>query len=453
MSAARGRVNFAELIKKKRDGGQLSEEEICIFVRAVTDKTIKDSQIGAMMMAIWQKGMVPAETLTLTRAMMQSGEVLQWPQEWKSLIVDKHSTGGVGDKISLPLAPALAACGCKVPMISGRGLAHTGGTLDKLESLPGFNVHQTSQQVAKIIETVGCCIVGQTEELVPADKVLYALRDVTSTVDSVPLITGSIISKKAAESLSTLVIDVKYGNAAFCKDMNAARELAQSLVTVGNNLGVRTGAVLSRMDSPIGRCIGNSLEVIESIECLKGQGPDDLKELVICLGGYVLWMCGRAATLDSGKKDIAKTLENGEALRIFQAMLEAQGVQPEIATALCVGNQDYFQVFRRAQSQIELKAEAEGTVVEINGMRLAEVLHKLGAGRTQPGEPINHSIGAELLVTLGQHVQKGDPWIRVHYETPALGEDMRAYLQGALIVGNPAQVNDSPLISEFILPN
>ncbi|MBN3288826.1 TYPH phosphorylase, partial [Polyodon spathula] len=452
MSGEDVQLSFPELIRKKRDGEQLSEEELHFFICAVKERTIQDCQIGAMLMAIWQQGMVPKETLVLTREMMQSGELLHWPEEWRGMVVDKHSTGGVGDKVSLPLAPALAACGCKIPMISGRGLAHTGGTLDKLESVPGFNIHQRPEQIKRILDNIGCCIIGQSETLVPADKVLYAIRDATSTVDSIPLITGSVISKKGAESLFALVLDVKYGKASLYKDINSARKLAESLVTVGNNLGICTGAVLSRMDNPIGQCIGNSLEVMEAIECLKGRGPSDLKELVMVLGGYLLWMCGKSDTLDSGKRHIGKTLDNGEALVKFQAMLEAQGVEPDTAHLLCSGDQDYFKVLRRAQNQVELEAESEGTVLEINGMLLAEVLNVLGAGRTQVGAQINHSIGAELLVTVGRQVNKGDPWIRIHFETPALTQDQKVCLQGALVIGSSSEVNDSPLVSEFILP-
>uniref|UniRef100_A0A8C7VTI3 Glycosyl transferase family 3 domain-containing protein n=1 Tax=Oncorhynchus mykiss TaxID=8022 RepID=A0A8C7VTI3_ONCMY len=334
--------------------------------------------IGAMLMAIWLKGMVAEETLALTKEMMMSGEVMSWPAEWEGLMVDKHSTGGVGDKISLVLAPALAACGCKVPMISGRGLAHTGGTLDKLESIPGFNVYQSVQQLHRILEEVGCCIVGQTDNLVPADKVMYALRDVTSTVDSLPLITGSIISKKGAESLSALVLDVKFGNAALYKDLGSAKSLAQSMVTVGNSLGIRTGAVLSRMNCPIGRCVGNTLEVMESLECLKGRGPDDILELVTSLGGLLLWMIGRAGSLDEGKKVISTTLQNGAALEKFQNMMIGQGVASQIAASLCSTNADYYSILRRAHYQTELETQGHGTVLDIDGMVIAQVLHRLG---------------------------------------------------------------------------
>ncbi|XP_063074058.1 thymidine phosphorylase isoform X2 [Engraulis encrasicolus] len=408
-----------------------------------------------MLMAIWQKGMAADETVALTQEMMLSGEVLQWPADWAGLVVDKHSTGGVGDKVSLPLAPALAACGCKVPMISGRGLAHTGGTLDKLESIPGFSVSQSVEKIHEILVNVGCCIVGQTETLVPADRVMYALRDATSTVDSLPLITGSILSKKGAEGLNALVLDVKFGKAALYKDLNSARELAQSMVTVGNSMGMRTGAVLSRMDAPIGRLVGNTLEVCESLECLKGRGPDDLRELVTSLGGYLLWMSGRVASLARGQEALAGVLGNGAALQKFQAMLQAQGVSADIARSLCCSTTrpaDYFLHLKPAQHKAELTVQSDGTVVDIDGMVLAQVLHKLGAGRTKAGEPINHSVGAELLVTLGQQVKKGDAWLRVHYDSPTLDSQQHSDLQASLLIGSADSYHADPRVAEFILP-
>ncbi|MCJ8743052.1 hypothetical protein PDJAM_G00089250 [Pangasius djambal] len=453
MSHTMGASSFPEMIRRKRDGGQLSAEEIHAFIEGVKSHTIQESQIGAMLMAIWLKNMVAEETMVLTKEMMMSGEVLHWPEEWTGLMVDKHSTGGVGDKVSLPLAPALAACGCKVPMISGHGLAHTGGTLDKLESIPGFNIHQSVEQVKQILQDVGCCIVGQTDTLVPADRVLYALRDITATVDSVPLITASIMSKKAAEGLSALVLDVKFGKAALYKDLDSARSLAQSLVTVGNSLGIKTGAVLSRMDTPIGRCVGNAVEVYEALECLKGRGPDDLKCLVTSLGGYLLQMSGRSATLEDGKKVISEVLKNGMALQKFQDMLEAQGVSANISHALCSEKAEYFQHLRRAQYQTELEAMDDGTVLGIDGMPIAMVLHKLGAGRSKAGEPINHSVGAELLVDPGQQIKKGQSWIRIHHDCATLSSQQHADLQGALVTGRRDEYQDGPRVAEFILPN
>ncbi|CAL1568319.1 unnamed protein product [Knipowitschia caucasica] len=424
--------SIPDLIKKKRDGEELSTEEIQRFLNAVTDKTIQECQIGAMLMAIWMKGMSVIETQALTRGMMRSGDVMSWPHDWT--VVDKHSTGGVGDKVSLVLAPALAACGCKVPMISGRGLAHTGGTLDKLESIPGFRIDQTQAEICDVLTTVGCCIVGQTEKLVPADKVLYAMRDATNTVDSLPLITGSILSKKGAETLSALVLDVKFGKGALYKDLTSARELAQSLESTGNGLGIRTAAVLSRMDSTIGRCVGNSLEVIESLETLKGNGPDDLMELVETLGGVLLMMTGLASDLSKGKTKIAEAVVRGEALSKFQAMMEAQGVAKETAKLLCAKNTDYYQVLRKSQNFTELKTRENGVVQDVDGLCLAQVLHQLGAGRSTAGAPINHSVGAEVLVSLGEEVPKGFPWLRLHYETPAPTENQISLLQDSLVL-------------------
>ncbi|XP_037318579.2 thymidine phosphorylase [Pungitius pungitius] len=445
-------TSMPDLIRKKRDGGALSEEEIRTFIRCVTDRTIEECQTGAMLMAIWQKGMVQEEIKTLTREIMSSGEVMSWPEEWAGLVVDKHSTGGVGDKVSLVLAPALAACGCKVPMISGRGLGHTGGTLDKLESIPGFNVRQSTAQIQEILRSVGCCIVGQTELLVPADRILYARRDVTSTVDSPPLIAGSIISKKGAESLYALVLDVKFGRAALYKDMDSARELAQLLVGVGTDLGMRTAAVLSRMDTVIGRCVGNSLEVMESLETLKGKGPADLMELVTALGGILLQMTDMASNELEGRRKIFDAVIGGAALGKFQAMMEAQGVAKETTLKLCSAHGDYHSVLKRSQHQMELETLSDGVVVDVCGLTLAEILNKLGAGRSRAEGLINHSVGAELLVSLGQRVRKGEFWLRLHYEAPAPSAEQISHLQGALVVEERGNYVVEDLVINVLLP-
>ncbi|XP_041059059.1 thymidine phosphorylase [Carcharodon carcharias] len=432
------------MIQKKRDKQALNAEEIRYFVQGVTKQTIQDCQIGAMLMAIRLQGMTQEETVNLTKEMKVSGVTLQWPKEWLGLVVDKHSTGGVGDKVSLILAPALAACGCKVPMISGRGLGHTGGTLDKMESIPGFNVEQSPGKMKDILSKVGCCIVGQTAKLVPADKKLYAIRDMTSTVDSLPLIAASIMSKKGAESLTALMLDVKFGEGALFKEINSAKELAQYLVDIGNDLGVQTAAALSRMDSPIGRCVGNSLEVIESIECLNGRGPKDLEELVICLGSHLLNMCKKAESLEAGEKAIKDVLKNGCALDKFQAMLVAQGVTTDLAKDLCQG----MRVLERAVKQEELKAQAGGVVQAIHSLPVAKVLHELGAGRDQLDHSINWSVGIELLKTVGDKINKGDPWIRVHFENPSLSEGQKIRLQQSLVIGE--EVQEGPLVIEII---
>ncbi|XP_063164649.1 thymidine phosphorylase [Candoia aspera] len=447
-----GQANIPEIIRKKRDGEKLQPEEIRYFVQALGTGSFQEGQIGALLMAIRLRGMEADETLALTREMAASGRTLAWPEQWRRLLVDKHSTGGVGDKVSLPLAPALAACGCKVPMISGRGLAHTGGTLDKLESVPGFKVSQSPEQMKEILEKVGCCIVEQSKKLVPADKVLYALRDVTATVDSMPLIISSILSKKMVESLSALVLDVKFGSAALYHTLESAQQFAQNLVSVGNQLGMKTAAVLTRMDEPLGCRVGNSLEVLEALQCLEGGGPGDLRELVITLGGILLWQSGRADSVPAGATQIGQVLDNGTALRTFQAMLQAQGVEPELARALCQGTEEQrLQVLKPAGTQEELRALRDGTVQQILALPIAQVLHSLGAGRTQEGQQINHRVGAELLVTMGQQVRKGTPWIRIHYETPQLSNPHRGTLQKALILGDAEPIAPSSKVVKMLL--
>ncbi|XP_040269494.1 thymidine phosphorylase [Bufo bufo] len=431
--------SIADIIAKKRDGLKLSPQEIRHVVKATTTGQAQDCQLGALLMAIRLKEMNPEETMTLTKAMVDSGSVLEWPEKWKGLLVDKHSTGGVGDKVSLPLAPALAACGCKVPMISGRGLGHTGGTLDKLESIPGFSTQQSPEQMLEILKSVGCCIVGQSKNLVPADKIFYEMRDVTGTVDSLPLITASIMSKKVAESLSALILDVKFGAAAQSPTIEEAKHLAHSLVDVGDSLGIPTIALLTNMDTPIGRCVGNSLEVIEALECLEGRGPEDLRELVLRAGGSLLWLCGKTDSETQGAEKIAEVLLDGSALQCFRKMLEAQGVKPDIARTLSSSSE-----LGKASNVEELKVPKTGTVQLIQARPIAEILSALGAGRKKATDVINHNVGAELLVRVGQQVKTGDPWIRVHYEKPLLQDTQRQVLQNALcILQQPAFIPPS----------
>ncbi|XP_063782715.1 thymidine phosphorylase isoform X2 [Pseudophryne corroboree] len=409
-------------------------------------RQIQDSQLGALLMAIRLRGMNPEETMTLTKEMVASGCVLTWPEEWSGWLVDKHSTGGVGDKVSLPLAPALAACGCKVPMISGRGLGHTGGTLDKLESVPGFSSQQSPEQMLEILRSVGCCIVGQSADLVPADKIFYEMRDVTGTVDSLPLITASVMSKKVAESLSALILDVKFGEAAQSPTIVEAKRLAQSLVSVGVSLGIPTIAIITNMDSPIGRRVGNSLEVIEALECLEGAGLDDLRELVTRTGGYLLWLCGQAVSETQGAEKIAKVLDDGSALQCFRKMMEAQGVQSEVARSLSSSSTG----FRKASHLEELMVQRTGTVELIKARPIAEILNALGAGRSKATDVINHSIGAELLVRVGQHVERGRPWIRIHYDNPPLQDNHRQTLQNALCITDRPVFTPLSLIRDVI---
>ncbi|XP_069814053.1 thymidine phosphorylase [Dendropsophus ebraccatus] len=437
--------HIPDVIAKKRDGLTLSTQEIRHVVKAAMTGQAQDCQLGALLMAIRLQGMNPEETMALTKEMVASGSVLKWPEEWSGLLVDKHSTGGVGDKVSLPLAPALAACGCKVPMISGRGLGHTGGTLDKLESVPGFSSQQNPEQMLEILRSVGCCIVGQSKDLVPADKIFYEIRDVTATVDSLPLMTASIMSKKVAESLSALILDVKFGAAAQSPTIEEARHLAHSLVDVGVSLGIPTIALITKMDTPIGRCIGNSLEVIEALECLEGQGPEDLRELVLHTGGYLLWLSEQADSEKQGAEKIAKVLRNGTALQCFRKMLEAQGVESGIARTLSSSSK-----LGKTSHIEELKVHKTGTVESIQARPIAEILNALGAGRKKATDVINHSVGAELLVRVGQHVEEGDSWIRIHYDKPLLQDVQRQTLENSLSISEKPAFIPAPLIKDVI---
>ncbi|XP_007519484.2 thymidine phosphorylase [Erinaceus europaeus] len=442
-----------ELIRLKRDGSRLSEGDIQAFVRAVVDGSAQGAQIGAMLMAIQLRGMDLEETAALTRALAQSGQQLEWPEAWHQQLVDKHSTGGVGDKVSLVLAPALAACGCKVPMISGRGLGHTGGTLDKLESILGFTVTQSPEQMQGILEQVGCCIVGQSQKLVPADGILYAARDVTATVDSLPLITASILSKKVVERLSALVVDVKFGEAAVFPSRAQARELAGALVDVGTGLGLRVAAALTAMHKPLGRSVGHSLEVEEALLCMDGAGPSDLRDLVTRLGGALLWLSEQVGTPAEGADRLAAALDDGSARGRFEQMLAAQGVEPSLARALCAGTPARRrQLLPRAQKQEELLVPADGTVEQVRALPLARVLHELGAGRSRAGEPIRPGVGAELLVDVGQRVRQGTPWLRVHLDAPALSAPQRRALQGALVLSGRAPFAAPSPFAELVLP-
>lgn len=423
-----------DIILKKRDGGEHTQQEIQRFVDAVVDGEAQDSQIGAWLMASYLQGLSKEEAIHLTRAMTNSGDTLKWPEEWKGEVVDKHSTGGVGDKVSLVLAPALAACGLKVPMISGRGLGHTGGTLDKLESIPGFSVDKELQSIQDLVASVGCCIVGQTGKLVPADKVLYAVRDVTGTVASPQLCTGSIISKKAAEGISSLVLDVKTGTGAFMEKMEKAEELAQLMVEVGCGLNIRTAALITTMDCPLGRAVGNALEVAESVHCLQGKGPDDLLDLVVRTGGLLLHLAGKAANQEKGCQMIKGAIGDNSALAKFKDMIVGQGVAKDKATALCDVSGNVWNVLTPAKHTTTLKCPKDGFVQSIEAMACARAAQALGAGRTKAGETIDWAVGLYFLVSLGDSVKEGTPWVTVHHSTQELPEAVHSLLKKALVV-------------------
>lgn len=419
-------LHVIDVLGKKAAGLELTAKEIEFFVERVAREEIDRLQLGALLMAIFTRGMVQREVTQLTAAMTRSGRVLSWPAHWT--VVDKHSTGGVGDKVSLPLAPALAACGFKVPMVSGRGLGHTGGTLDKLEAIPGFSVSQPTEQMHRCLEQVGCCIVGQTRDLVPADRVLYASRDVTHTVNSAPLICSSIISKKAAEGLQALILDVKYGSGGFQKDAEHAKEVARMLVNTANGMGISTAALVTNMDSPIGHSVGNALEVAESIQCLRGEGAADLVELVTALGGRLVELSGRDS-VERGTRLVADALADGSALAKFREMLVCQGVSEQDAQELCHG--DPWKVLPRATTVEDVHATAAGYVSSVDAMVVARVCGSLGAGRKQADDRVDHRVGVTFSVRLGDRVELGQSWAQIHH-SGSLTDTGRQQVQEAL---------------------
>ncbi|KAL3883533.1 hypothetical protein ACJMK2_029789 [Sinanodonta woodiana] len=423
-----------DLIIKKRDGKQLTKKEIEFFIRCVTEGSIQPAQLGAMLMVIYIQELSEVEVTHLTQAMTSSGEILKWPQEWRGSIVDKHSTGGVGDKTSIILAPALAACGCKVPMVSGRGLGFTGGTLDKLESIPGFKTSLTNEEMVESLDEVGCCIVGQTANLVPADKIMYSTRDVTGTADSLSLIAASIISKKAAEQLDALVLDVKTGLGASMKTEHGSQELAHMMVNIGKCLGVKTVAFLTDMNSPLGMAVGNSLEIIECLGALHGEGVPDLIDLVIQLGAQLLMDCGKARDKNEATNRLTEVLNNGSAAEKFCAMMKKQGVDPDLANKLCLKGSDIRELLPRSKFKTELKSQKSGYVQRIDAMTCALVSNKLGAGRDKTDDQINFGVGLEILFSVGQKIKEGDSWIRVHHDEDVLSPVLEQLLVDGLSV-------------------
>ena len=402
-------------------------EDIHVLVEGVVDGSISNEVLISWLKQVHSEGISKSETISLTEAMRDSGETLSWDSAISKLVVDKHSTGGVGDKVSLVLAPALAACGLKVPMISGRGLGHTGGTLDKLESIPGFSVELNSDQLHKQVIDIGLAMVGQTERLVPADRRMYALRDVTGTIDSIPLITSSIVSKKAAEGLSALVLDVKFGRAAFMVEKSKARELAESMVAASQGMGVATTAVLSCMDAPLGCAIGNSLEVLESVETLCGNGPADLEELVCIQGGLLLHSTGLAEDRDTGALMIHDSLHDGSALERFTMMVDAQGGNSSILSSdssLMVG----LGLIDSNLNATSLCVAKGGWVCEIDALSIALACQVMGAGRMELGDPIDRAVGAILEVQVGDRIESGEPWITLYHRD----EIERSTLEGLI---------------------
>ncbi len=407
----------AQLIQKKRDGGELSEQEIAGFIRGVVSGEVADYQATALLMAVFFQGMSLNETVALTRAMVESGERYDLGSV-KGAKVDKHSTGGVGDKVSLILAPLAAACGLKVPMMSGRGLGHSGGTLDKLESITGFRVGLSRDEFVQTLERVGCAMIGQSASIAPADKKLYALRDVTGTVECIPLIVASILSKKIAEGADALVLDVKVGSGAFMKSKDQARKLAKTLAQVGKKLGLPVRAVLTDMSQPLGYAVGNAIEVRESIEILRngrnGRGGSeataelasaDLKELTVQLCAQMLEVGGVVRNLAEGRKLAHARLADGSAWKVFQALVRAQGGSLEQI-------QDLSKL-PQAPRKVVWKAKKRGFLAKMNTEEIGRILVELGGGRKKASDAVDPGVGMVFHRKLGSRVQPGDPIVSV----------------------------------------
>ncbi|MDF1738557.1 MAG: thymidine phosphorylase [Verrucomicrobiales bacterium] len=410
-------MHIPSLIEKKRDGGVLSDEEIAYLVNGYTNDEMPPYQMAAFAMAVYFQGMSSAETAALTNAMLESGDVMKYPDH-APRIVDKHSTGGVGDKVSLVLAPLLACDDLWVPMISGRGLGITGGTLDKLESMPGFSIDVSQEKALEQLEKLGVVMMGQTASICSADKKLYALRDVTATVPSRPLIVASIMSKKLAESLDALVLDVKYGSGAFMKTRDEATELGEAMREVGTRMGVDTRTLYHPMDEPIGHAVGNALEVIESIETLSGGGPDDLRRLVLDLSAEV-------STVD---RSVLETwLDDGTALKKFYALVEAQGGRVEEVEKL--GE------IHRASVIREIQSPDSGSISGVDADTVGRASLALGAGRGKSDDVIDPAVGFDQIVKCGTTVARGDVIARVHAQSDAEAAEAESrFLKGVKIV-------------------
>ena len=465
-------MNFLSFIESKRDGKSLPADQLRQFVSGTVAGNIPDYQLAAFLMAVFFRGLNPEETTALTLAMRDSGDVLKFPKDSRPL-VDKHSTGGVGDKVSLPLAPLLACLGFRVPMISGRGLGITGGTLDKLDSIPGFKTLLPAKRITEIVQSVGCVICGQTDRMVPADKKLYTLRDVTGTVPSIPLIVASILSKKLAESLDALVLDVKFGRAAFMQTKADARKLAKAMVALGNQCGVNTRAVLTDMNTPLGRAAGNWLEVKESVALLdpprparkeRGEGQPaklssspqpspplrggegaapDLRELVLTFAAHLLVQTGKAKSLTAALKQAEDCLNSGAPRRKWDEMIVAQGT-----------NLDAFnQKLARDQTApvvLELKAEKAGYISKCDARLIGEVIRDLGGGRLTKESVINYDVGLDQIAKPGEPIQAGSTLTRIHAADQAQANTACARLHAAFALSaRPPRTH--ALISEVII--
>jgi len=429
-------MHVVDVIARKRDGQTLTRAEIDHFVAGAASGAIPDYQTSALLMAVVLRGMTEEETAWLTDAMLRSGERLDL-SDLPGVKVGKHSTGGVGDKVSIALAPLAAASGAVVPKLSGRGLGHTGGTIDKLESIPGFRVDLSIAEFKDVVRAVGTSITAQTASLAPADKKLYALRDVTGTVESIPLISSSIMSKKLAEGTSALVLDVKCGHGAFMKDLDSARALARSMVATGARSGVRTEAVITSMDAPLGRAVGNAIEIEECIELLRGSGPADLTELIVRLAARMLVAGGLRSDADA-EPAVRRALDSGAALEKLKAMIERQGGDPRVADAPAR--------LPRAPHRAAVRAPRSGYLASLDAGLVGRSAAALGAGREAVGAPIDHAAGILIAARPGDRVDAGDTVLELLYTDSAKLERARHLAESAI-----RMEDEPPVVKPLVL--
>jgi len=434
-------MNLLPIIEAKRNGAIISAEQFRELAEAAAREDFQPEQLGALLMAIFLQGLNPQEMRDLTLSMRDTGTVLIFPEDPRPL-VDKHSTGGVGDKVSLILAPLLAALGLRVPMISGRGLGITGGTLDKLDSIPGLRTLLSPDEIVEQVQTLGCVICGQTEQMVPADRTLYAMRDITGTVPSIPLITSSILSKKLAENIRVLLLDVKCGAAAFMPSLNQARELAGAMTRLGRDCGLTVRALLTDMDTPLGNAAGNWLEVREIVDCLEGRAPTDLEILVVDSAAHILEMSGIASSVEDARARVLACLSTNQPKETFYAILTAQGADLSAF-------QDKLGRETLAPVVSELKAGEEGYVVRCDARVVGEVVHALGGGRTARTDSIQPDVGIDRLVKPGWKVESGQVIARVHASDPLSAEQALARMRSGIEIGG-APPDPRPLILEIV---
>ncbi len=420
-----------DIITRTRDGLGLSREEIRFMINGYTEGRVPDYQMAAWCMAVYFQGLSSEATAELTMAMVDSGEVLTWP-ELGGQLVDKHSTGGVGDKTTLVLLPWVAAAGVRIAKMSGRGLGHTGGTLDKLSAIPGFRFDLNRTEFIQAVEEAGLAVVGQTGNLVPADKKLYALRDVTATVDSIPLIASSIMSKKIAAGASRIVLDVKVGSGAFMQDLSSARLLAETMVDIGTKTGRRTTALVTNMDQPLGHAVGNALEVREAVATLQGSGPEDLTELCLALGAEMLIQAEKAETPEEGRQLLLQAMEKGLPIERFRAMIAAQGGDPRVI--------EEPELLPQAPVCLEAVAPSSGYVSRIDAREIGLIAMELGAGRQRIDDEIDLSAGLELLVKVGDQLQQGQVMARVYGPAPESVNSAARRIEAAIeLIGSPTE--------------